>query len=69
MSEKEKTVSIEVTKNELWAIHFGFTTLGDIIHNNADAVRIEGDSGALTLWGESVVSLGKKMGVALKEIK
>ena len=64
----EKTVTIEVTKNELWAIHFGFTTLGELITNNPESFTIEGDPDGLELWGKSVVSLGAKMGVALKEL-
>lgn len=65
---KEKTVTIEVTKNELWAIHFGFTTLGEIITSNPENVMVEGNPDALDLWGKSVVSLGEKMGAALKEL-
>tara|TARA_R110002096_G_scaffold224897_1_gene414171 strand:+ start:275 stop:472 length:198 start_codon:yes stop_codon:yes gene_type:complete len=64
-----KTATITATKDELWAIHWAFTTLGTLFETHAESLVVEGDPEALDLWGKSVVTLGEKMGEALKELK
>jgi hypothetical protein len=62
-----KTAKLELTKDELWAIHISIINLGDIVASGQAGVVASEE--AVQKFGESIVSLGKKMDAALKELK
>jgi hypothetical protein len=62
-----KTAKLELTKDELWAIHTSITSLGDMLKSGQASVVASDET--IKKLGESIVSLGKKMKFALEELK
>jgi hypothetical protein len=62
-----KTATMQLTKDELWAIHFSIISLGDLIQQGG--ITFAGDDAGVKKYGEAVVSLGAKMKEALETLK